>query len=269
MNIGVDPIEHTLNGNVLGNFIDNQLRWNNHLSHISAKLSRSVYILKTVKHILPLTLSRSLYYTMVQQYLTYGILLWSPTYRCQLKPVSILQQKAISCINKLYYIAHTEPLFIRNKILKLDDLYKFELSKFMFDCINGLIPTPIHEYFTTNATIHAHQTRKRSIPHVTQTFGTISERTDTHTGPKTWTEIPQTIRLHQNKNIYSRLLKQTIISPSTTKCFTYAYNCWGLSLFYPSVGAVHGCVVAVAVSVASRGGCAWVRIVCSRVCCLS
>ena len=34
-------------------------------------------------------------------------------------------------------------------------------------------------------------------------------------------------------------------------------------------GAVHGCVVAVAVCVASRGGCAWVRLVCSCVCCLS
>ena len=30
-----------------------------------------------------------------------------------------------------------------SKILKLDDLYKFELSKFMFDCINGKLPTPI------------------------------------------------------------------------------------------------------------------------------
>ena len=35
----------------------------------------------------------------------------------------------IRCINKSYYNAHTERLFIRNKILKLDDLYKFELSK--------------------------------------------------------------------------------------------------------------------------------------------
>ena len=82
-----------------------------------------------------------------------------------------------------------------SKILKLNDLYKFELSKFMFDCINGLLPTPILEYFTTNATIHAHHTRQRNIPPVTQTFGTISERAVTHKGPKTWTEIPQTIRL--------------------------------------------------------------------------
>ena len=44
LNIGVDPIEHKVNCKFLGIFIDNQLRWNNHLSHISAKLSRSVYI---------------------------------------------------------------------------------------------------------------------------------------------------------------------------------------------------------------------------------
>ena len=43
-NIGVDPIEHKLNCELLGIFIDNQLRWNNHLIHISAKWSRSVYI---------------------------------------------------------------------------------------------------------------------------------------------------------------------------------------------------------------------------------
>ena len=44
LNIGVDPIEHKLYCKFMGIFIDNQLRWNNHLSHISAKLSRSVYI---------------------------------------------------------------------------------------------------------------------------------------------------------------------------------------------------------------------------------
>ena len=42
LNIGVDPIEHKLYCKFLGIFIDNPLRWNNHLSHISAKLSRSV-----------------------------------------------------------------------------------------------------------------------------------------------------------------------------------------------------------------------------------
>ena len=83
-------------------------------------------------------------------------------------------------------------------------------SKFMFDCINGILPTPILEFSITNATIHAHHTRQRNVPHVTQTFGTISERAVAHKGPMTWTEIPTTIRLHQNKDIFSRLLKKRL-----------------------------------------------------------
>ena len=121
-------------------------------------------------------------------------------------------KKAIRCINKLYYNAHTDPFFIRNNLLKLDDLYKFELSKFMFDCINGRLPSPILKYFTTNANIHAHHTRQRNIPNITQPFGTISERSVTRKGPKMWTEISQTIRLHQNKHIFTKLLKTDYIS---------------------------------------------------------
>ena len=70
--------------------------------------------------------------------------------------------------------------YLSSKILKLDDLYTFELSKCMFDCINCFLPTPILEHFRTNATIRAHHTRQRNIPHVTQTFGTISKRAVTH-----------------------------------------------------------------------------------------
>ena len=216
-NIGIDPIKHKSNCKFLGIFIDNQIRWNNHLSHISAKLSKSVYILKTVKHILPLKLLRSLYYTIVQPYLTYGIILCGPTYRCHLNQVSILQKKTIRCINKLYYNAHTERLFIPNKILKLDDLYTFELSKFMFESVNGLLPTPILEYFTTNSTIHAHHKRQRNIPHVTQTFGTISGRSE---GPKRGQKYHK-----QSDYIKTRISSldylKAIISPSTTKCTTY------------------------------------------------
>ena len=42
------------------------------------------------------------------------------------------------------------------------------------------------------------------------------------------------------------------------------YHC---SLFYLSVGAMHGCVVAVAVCVASRGGCVRVSVACLDVLC--
>ena len=93
LNIGVDPIEHTLNCKFLGIFIDNQLRWNNHLIHISAKLSRSVYILKTVKKYSTLDIIKVtlLYNGPTIPYLWDTFM--GPTYRCHLKQVSILHTK--------------------------------------------------------------------------------------------------------------------------------------------------------------------------------
>ena len=156
-----------------------------------------------LRRLLPLKLLRSLYFTMVQTHLTYGVILWGSTYQCHLKQLSILQTKAIRCINKAHYNTHTEPLVIRSKILKLDDIYKFELSKFMFDCINGQLPIPIFDYFTTNATIHTHHTRQMTIPHVTQTYGTISQRTKYHR---------QSNHNYTNKKLFTRVLKTDYIT---------------------------------------------------------
>ena len=44
-NIGVDQIEHKLNCKFLGIFIDDQLRWNNHLSHIYENYGLDRYII--------------------------------------------------------------------------------------------------------------------------------------------------------------------------------------------------------------------------------
>ena len=44
LHIGTDLIEYTSNYKFVDIFIDKQLRWNHHKSHISVKLSRSIYI---------------------------------------------------------------------------------------------------------------------------------------------------------------------------------------------------------------------------------
>ena len=211
LNIGPDKIEKKSRCKFLGIIIDDLLRWNHHTDYITLKLSRSlyiyIYILKPVKHILPLKLLKSLYCAMVHPYITYGIIFWGTTYQCHLNSITILQKKAIRCIHKAYYNAHTEPLFYRSNILKLEDIYKCELSKFMFDCINSLLPTRLLDYFTINANVHTHYTRQIHILHVTPTYGSISEKSVTHKGPKIWSEIPQIIRLHTNKDRFIKLLK--------------------------------------------------------------
>ena len=140
----------------LGIIIDDKLGWLDHINSINIKLSRSLYILNSVKNMLPNYILRKLYYTMVQPYLTYGIILWGSTYQSYLKRTVILQKKAIRYINKADYNAHTKPLFYASKVLNIHYTYLLEVAKFMHDFTRRKLPTPLLNFFSSNLTVHKH-----------------------------------------------------------------------------------------------------------------
>ena len=108
---GADEIIRNECCKFLGIIIDDKLGWLDHINSINSTLSRSLYILNSVKNMLPNYILRQLYFTMVQPYLTYGIILWGSTYQSYLKRTVILQKKAIRYMHKAHYNAHTKPLF--------------------------------------------------------------------------------------------------------------------------------------------------------------
>ena len=78
---GADEIIRNECCTFVGINIDNKLGSLDHVDSINIKLSRSLYILNPVKNMLPNYILRQLYYTMVQLYLTYGVILWGSTYQ--------------------------------------------------------------------------------------------------------------------------------------------------------------------------------------------
>ena len=111
----------------LGIIIDDKLGWLDHINSINITLSRSLYILNSVKNMLPTYILRKLYYTMVQPYLTYGIIMWGSTYQSYLKRTVILQKKAIR-YHKADYNAHTKPLFYARNVLNIHYTYLLEVA---------------------------------------------------------------------------------------------------------------------------------------------
>ena len=116
---GTDEIIRNVRCQFFGIVIDDKLCWLDHINSINIKLSRSLYILNSVKNMLPNFILRQIYYTMVQPYLTYGIILWGSTYQSYLKRTVILQKKAKRCIHKAHYNAHTKPLFYASNVLNI------------------------------------------------------------------------------------------------------------------------------------------------------
>ena len=151
---------------------------------------------------------RQLYYTMVQPYLTYGIVIWGSTYQSYLKRTVILQKKAIMYMHKAHYNAHTKPLFYASNVLNIEYTYLLEVAKCMHDFTRRKLPIPLLNFFSSNLTVHQHNTRQVLDPHFTIIFNSIAEKSIIHRGPRIWSNIPQPIKECANKNSFNKLLKR-------------------------------------------------------------
>ena len=75
----------------------------------------------------------ALHYVFFHTYLLYGILGWGSATKTTLHPLQILQKKVMRLINKTTVEDHVKnnALYQKYKILKIDDVHKLELGKFM------------------------------------------------------------------------------------------------------------------------------------------
>ena len=127
-------------------------------------------------------LNKKLYYTMVQPYLTYGIILWGSTYQSYLKRTVILQKKAIRYIHKAYYNAHAIPLFYASSVLNIHYTYLLEVAKCMHDFTRRKLPTPLLNFFSSNLTVHQHNTRQVLDHNFSIIYNSIAEKSIIHRG---------------------------------------------------------------------------------------
>ena len=145
----------------LGIFIDNNLSWDYNTIQLSIKLSRTNGILSKLRHFTPLSSLISVYYSLFYSHVTYGCSVWSLTKMSNINKFNIVQQKCI-CINFKKYNEHTSPLFVDNKLLKLNDIIETSYVKLMFNFINNKLPPDLCNMFQYSFTVHNYNTRNVS-----------------------------------------------------------------------------------------------------------
>ena len=91
--------------------LDEHLSWKSHISHLARKISKSIGIIFKSSSCLPRFSLRLFYYSLVYPYLQYCVTVWGSTYPSNLNRIILLQKRAVRCINKDAYDAHTDPIF--------------------------------------------------------------------------------------------------------------------------------------------------------------
>ena len=121
-------------------------------------------------------------------------------------------EKALRHIHMSSYNAHTNSLFSESKILKLGDLYEFEVGKRMYDAIHNTLPKPLSFLYIPNSTIHSHYTRQRNEPHVQVRRSMVATNSLMHKAHGIWSAIPQQIKELNTRSKFKRSLKRQMLN---------------------------------------------------------
>ena len=73
LNIGIEHITKVPHVKFLGVIIDERLEWKNHIDICKNKLSSGIYAINSFKNAIPTIQLKTLYYTLIHPYLTYGV----------------------------------------------------------------------------------------------------------------------------------------------------------------------------------------------------
>lgn len=131
----------------LGVIIDSSLTWKAHISELSKKLNRAIGLLAKARHYVPALTLRSLYFSLFQNYLSYGCLVWGFSSNLYLQRLHLAQKRAIRLISFSDFREPTSELFAGLRILKVHDLIEYNRYLFMHDWLQGKLPIQLQSLF--------------------------------------------------------------------------------------------------------------------------
>jgi hypothetical protein len=125
---------------LLGVYFDEYLSFNKHISILAAKLSRANFLLRRVSNFVSNNTMRKLYFSLFHSHLLYCSNIYSCTSLANINRISILQKKSIRIITRSGPYAHTEDLFLTNRVLTFENIISMNKLLFMHSIAYNYAP---------------------------------------------------------------------------------------------------------------------------------
>ena len=110
----------------------------------------------------------SLYYSLFQSHLGYGLAAWGSSVFA--KNLFVIQKRAIRALFGLSYNDSTSDSFRKFKILSLENLWRLKLDSLMWDFDHSLLPSHLQKLFKYSSKIHGYGTRSSANANLVRNF---------------------------------------------------------------------------------------------------
>ena len=156
----------------------------------------TIYVLAKLSYYLPCNTFIILYYSLVHTHLHFALPLWGATYKSYLMKLKRLQNKASRIISKTKIRGKITPQYYKYEILKLEDLYNFEIAKLMHQFAHSKLPPNFNHYFAYSSDVSSYSTRHTSSNDIflPQFMSSKTQHSIKYIGAKIWNNIPSDLK---------------------------------------------------------------------------
>ena len=205
-------IQEVIKTKFLGVILDNKLTWKQHITHTSNKASKSIGILQKAKKSLNHSTLITLYYSFIYPYLSYCIVIWGGTYNSTLHPLVKIQKIALRCICNKPRRTNTSDLFKSTGILKLSDIYYYNVTILMYNFYNKQLPLIFSDFFNFNFNLYKYETRQRFKLHTPKFKTNLGQETVKYTGALILNDVMSISDFSNNKSIFKKSIRHHLLS---------------------------------------------------------
>lgn len=200
LNLDEQRIEQRPNVKFLGMFIDDQLKFTEHVVNLNKKISRGGFAVRRTHCDLGYQMARKVYFALVESHLRYGIAFWGNCCQSLLRSVFTIQKRCVRYICGARLRDHCKPLFQREKILTVISLFILETACIIFKKYRG--NTSLHEYETRNSS-----NILLPVPKFTLTQNSVIYR-----GIKIYNKLPTNIKSTDDLNVFKESIKDMLVN---------------------------------------------------------
>ena len=133
-------IDRVTEFNFLGLIISSNMKWKINIDHIALKVSKIIGIMYRLKFVLPADVLLTIYNSLNLPHFNYCHLAWSSNITAGHK-LHLLQKKAVRIVDHRHFLAHTEPICKRLRIVKIVDMFQISIWKFYYKLMNNMLPS--------------------------------------------------------------------------------------------------------------------------------
>ena len=192
----------------LGVMVDNKLSWKEHIMYIRNKLSKSIAILYKVNRVLSTNCKLQLYKSFIQPHLIYCNIVWCSIHKTTLKPLTVLQKRALKLALNLPILTPSVDVFCKSKVHDLIKINNTQVAIFMFKYTNNLLPKGFSGKYDINANVHSHYTRASGLYHVPMIRLNRSKFAMDYKGVSLWNSLPANVRNISTLSLFKTTIKK-------------------------------------------------------------